>query len=64
VKAAFPQQAVGQLLETILHVEKLTVAIAVPEDDVDRRRNASELQSNSVPWCVKGGTLIVGLTLR
>jgi hypothetical protein len=50
------------LLETIRSVEKLTVAIALPEDDVDRHRNALECQSNSVPWCVKGGALIAGLT--
>ena len=43
--------------------EKLPVEMTLPEDGDDERRNASECQSNSVPWCVKGGELSAGLTM-
>jgi hypothetical protein len=62
VKAVFLQQTVGQLLETVWRAEKLTVEMSLPGDGADERRNASECQSNSVPRCVKGGELSVGLT--
>ena len=35
--------------------------MTLPEDGAGERRNASDCQSNSVPLCVKGGELSVGL---
>jgi len=43
-------------------VQKMfTGEMALQGDGADECRNALECQSNSVPWCAKGGELILGL---
>ena len=52
-QAVIPEHNVGQLLETIWRVEKLTVEMALPKYGADKRRKASEYLSNSVAWLWK-----------
>ena len=49
-------------LQATLRPRGAPVEKALPEDDADERRNASEYCSDSLTWCVKNGTLSVGLT--
>ena len=41
--------------------ENLTVMTGLPEDGADERRNTLECSLNTVTWCLRSGTLKVGL---
>jgi len=62
VPSQLVHHVVGELLETIWRTEKLTVEMALPEERVDERRNASECCSNSLTWLTENGAFTVGST--